>query len=266
MAGPNWNTKSTVSKALLCQFIVDLSGKSWVIRKTSIDVLWGAWPSVQCYRITVIFHCGQTWNQSVTTALGIWRYFSGGCFSLLHQSCVHWFGFMWWPDIFFTLPSNVKLLLSRCGNVYYFVCCFSNQMWTSFTKEYFKQDIYKFGLISKLFSLLFTVHYRPLYLEWVMLWYQGRVKQHWTWLASGGKWLSAFTQELCFHMFFHVFSIFLQITLRGTYILEIIRESILSDLKLRSVQTNQHPMRSYWRGLGVMTARSGFIPNIIAPS
>lgn len=100
MAGLNWNTKPAVSKAPLCRFIHDLSGKSWVIRKASIDVLWGAWPSAQRYSITVIFHCGQTWTQSLTTALGIWRYFSLGCFSLLHHSSVHWFGFMCDPKLF----------------------------------------------------------------------------------------------------------------------------------------------------------------------
>ncbi len=100
MAGVNWNTKPAVSKAPLCWFILDLLGKSWVIRKASIDVLWGAWPSVQCYSITVIFHCGWTWTQSLTTALGIWRYFSRGCFSLLHHSCVRWFGFMCDPKLF----------------------------------------------------------------------------------------------------------------------------------------------------------------------
>lgn len=47
-----------------------------VILKASIDVLWGAWPSVQYYSITVIFHCGQTWIQSLTAVLGIWQHVS----------------------------------------------------------------------------------------------------------------------------------------------------------------------------------------------
>lgn len=100
MAGLNWNTKPVVSKAPLCRFILDLLGESWVIRKVSIDVLWGAWPSVQCYSTTVIFHHARTWSQSLTSALGIWRYFSWGCFSLLHQSCLHWFVFMCDPKLF----------------------------------------------------------------------------------------------------------------------------------------------------------------------
>lgn len=93
---PRRLTSIETPKTHLCWFIPDLSSKAgnfnWCFTG-SVALCAGS------YSTTVIFHCGQTWTQSLTTALGIWRNFSQGCFSLLHQSCVHWFGFMCDPKL-----------------------------------------------------------------------------------------------------------------------------------------------------------------------
>lgn len=65
-------------------------------------------------------------------------------------------------------------------------------------------------LISRKFYFFYTCSLQ----FWITMPWRGyamvfeeRVKQHWTWLVSGGKWLSALSQGLCLHMFFHEFSI-----------------------------------------------------------
>lgn len=61
----------------------------------------------QCYSISVIFH--QTWTQSLTTGLGIYRYSSRGCFSLLHQSCLLWFLFVFDPKLFCCFTTSASM-------------------------------------------------------------------------------------------------------------------------------------------------------------
>lgn len=92
VAGLNWNSKPPVSKAHSLQVY------TWPIREVrgyTESITWCFMGSgalwVQCYRITTIFHRGRTWTHSLSALLGIWRYFSLGCFCLLHQCCVHWF-------------------------------------------------------------------------------------------------------------------------------------------------------------------------------